>query len=176
MAVDPDFLMVLPAPMSWPPDVIGSAYVVARTANVVRPIANLHRYRFPIRSIIGSTTIIRSVTWVGAIVPPAPCRTERGENQNEKESRPSQFDCCLTLCAHCFFVRRISNVRFHTLIIRITSGTYAPVRGKNGVESEAITPRLDRASRPQLLRIRRCSHQPRDCQAGRIRRQFPMMS
>jgi hypothetical protein len=163
MAVDPDFLAIPPAPMSWPPDVIGSADVVARAANVVRPIANLYRYRCRIASIIGATTvirsatIIRSVTWVGAIVPFTPYCTERCENQNEQESRPSQFDFCLTLCARCFFVRRISNVRFHTLIIRITSGTYAPVftgtasaRGKNGVEGEAITRPPGRAWRRRL--------------------------
>ena len=180
MAVDPDFLMVPPAPMSWPPDVIGSAYVIARTTNVIRPIANFNRYRSPIPSIIGTATVIRFVTWMGTIVPFAPYCTERGENQNEQESRPSLFDFCFTLCAHCFLVRRISNVRFHTLIIRITSGTYAPAftgtasaRGKNGVEGEAITRRLDRAWHQRLLRSQRCWRRPRDCQAVRTLPQCP---
>jgi len=87
MAVDPDFLMVPPSPMPWFPHVIGAAYIVARAANVVRPIANLDRYRSRIPSIIGaatvirSTTIIRPVTRVRAIISFAPYRTERSENQ-----------------------------------------------------------------------------------------------
>src|SRR6266487_3481758 len=112
MSVDPDFLMVPPSPMAWLPDIIGASYMVAGAANVVRSIANLDRYRSRI-SIIGaatvirSRTIIRSVAWVGAIIPFAPCCSERGENQDQQESRPSQFNFCSTLWAHCFFVRRI---------------------------------------------------------------------
>ena len=87
MAVDPDFLMVPPSPMPWFPYVIAPAYIVARAANVVRPIANLDRYRSRITSIIGtatvirSTTIIRPVTRVRAIISFAPYRTERSKNQ-----------------------------------------------------------------------------------------------
>ena len=125
MAVDPDFLMVPPCPMPWFPHVIGAAYIVARAAHVVRPITNFDRYRSRITSIIRSTTIIRPVTRVRAIISFAPYRTERGENQNEQESRPSQFNFCLMLCERCFFLRTIRNVRVHTLIIRITGSVYA---------------------------------------------------
>ena len=85
--MDPDFVMVPPSPMPRSPYVIRPTCVVARSANVVRPIANLHRYRSRI-SIIGAATIIRcrtiirSVAWVAAIIFAAPYYTERGENQN----------------------------------------------------------------------------------------------
>jgi hypothetical protein len=41
--------------MSWFPDVIGAAYIIARPVAVVRPIAHLHRDGTRI------TTVIRSV-------------------------------------------------------------------------------------------------------------------
>jgi hypothetical protein len=61
--------------MSWFPDVIGAAYIIARPMAVVRPIAHLHsdgtRVTAVIRSVIirtatVATTIIRSVSRVGA--------------------------------------------------------------------------------------------------------------
>jgi hypothetical protein len=72
MAVDPDSLPVSHSPMSWFPDVIGAAYVITRTPNVVRSIANLDRDRTRITAIIGSATIrssaiIRSVARVSAV-------------------------------------------------------------------------------------------------------------
>jgi len=77
MAVDPDSLAVPRCPMSWFPDVIGAAYIVTRTAHVVRPIAHLHsdgtRITPVIRSVIVrtagiATTIIWSVARVGAVI------------------------------------------------------------------------------------------------------------
>jgi hypothetical protein len=61
--------------MSWPPDIIRAAYVVARAANIVRPIANLDcdgaRITAIIRcpAVIGSSTVVRSVTRVGTVIP-----------------------------------------------------------------------------------------------------------
>ena len=87
MAVDPDFLMVPRRPMSRLPDVIRPPLVITRPVNVVRPIANLDRYRSRITSMIGaatvirSTTIIRPVTRVRTVISFAPYRTERSENQ-----------------------------------------------------------------------------------------------
>ena len=56
MAVDPDFLPVTITPMSRSPDVICAAYIIARPANVVRPITN--------RDYNGSS----SVVWPRAVV------------------------------------------------------------------------------------------------------------
>ena len=75
MAVDPDSLPVTRCPMSWFPDVIGPAYIIARPVAVVRPIAHLHsdgtRVTAVIRSVIirtatVATTIIGPVARVGA--------------------------------------------------------------------------------------------------------------
>ena len=74
MAVDPDSLPVTRCPMSWFPDVIGAAYIIASAVAVVRPIAHLHsdgtRITPVIRSVIIGTstvaTIIGSVARVGA--------------------------------------------------------------------------------------------------------------
>jgi hypothetical protein len=77
MAVDPDSLAVTHNPVSWLPDVIGAAYIVAGTVHVVRPIAHFHsdgtRITPVIRSVIIrtaaiATTIIWSVARVGAVV------------------------------------------------------------------------------------------------------------
>jgi hypothetical protein len=63
--------------MSWFPDVIGAAYIVTRTAHVVRPIAHLHsdgtRITPVIRSVIVrtasiATTIIWSVARGGGVI------------------------------------------------------------------------------------------------------------
>ena len=75
MAVDPDSLPVPRCPMSWFPNVIGAAYIIARPVAVVRPIPHLHSDRTRITPVIRSviirtaaiaTTIIRSVARVGA--------------------------------------------------------------------------------------------------------------
>jgi hypothetical protein len=77
MAVDPDSLAVAHNPVSWLPDVIGAAYIIARPVAVVRPIAHLHsdgtRITPVIRSVIIrtatiATTIIWSVARVGAVI------------------------------------------------------------------------------------------------------------
>ena len=77
MAVDPDSLPVPRCPMSWFPDVISAAYIIARPVAVVRPIAHLHsdgtRITPVIRSVIIrtatiATTIIWSVARVGAVI------------------------------------------------------------------------------------------------------------
>src|SRR2546423_13268183 len=80
-----------------------------------------------------------------------------------------------------FSARSAMFVFIHSLyglpaVITPVSMQTASARGKNGVEGEAITRRLDRAWRPRPLRSRRCSHQRRDCRVVRIRRQFPMTS
>jgi hypothetical protein len=63
--------------MSWFPDVIGAAYIIARPVAVVRPIADLHsdgaRITPVIRSAINwtatiATTIIWSVARIGAVI------------------------------------------------------------------------------------------------------------
>ena len=78
MAVDPNSLPVPRCPMSWFPDVIGAAYIIARPMAVVRPIAHLYSDGTRITpSVIGSviirtasvaTTIIRSIARVGAVI------------------------------------------------------------------------------------------------------------
>ena len=77
MAVDPDSLAVTHNPMSWLPNVIGAAYIVARTVHIVRPIAYLHSdgawitpvSRPPIiRTAPIATTVIWSVARVSAVV------------------------------------------------------------------------------------------------------------
>ena len=64
-------------PMSWFPDVIGAAYIIARPVAVVRPIAHLHSDGTWITPVIRSviirtatiaTTIIWSVARVGAVI------------------------------------------------------------------------------------------------------------
>jgi hypothetical protein len=74
--------------MSWFPDVIGAAYIIARPVAVVRPIANLHsdgtRITPVIRSVIIrtaiATTIIWSVARVGAVIASASHQAERRGN------------------------------------------------------------------------------------------------
>jgi hypothetical protein len=71
--------------MSWFPDVIGAAYIVASPVAVVRPIAHLHsdgtRITPVIRSVIIRTaTIIRSVARGGGVVASTSYYAERGEN------------------------------------------------------------------------------------------------
>ena len=77
MAVDPDSLAVPRCPMSWFPDVIGAAYIIASAVAVVRPIAHLHsdgtRITPVIRSVIVrtagiATTIIWSVARGGGVI------------------------------------------------------------------------------------------------------------
>jgi hypothetical protein len=74
MTVDPNSLPVTRCPVSWFPDVIGAAYIIARPVAIVRPIAHLHsdgtRVTPIIRSVVIRTatvaTIIGSVARVGA--------------------------------------------------------------------------------------------------------------
>src|SRR6476660_7776323 len=74
MSVDPNSLPIARCPMSWFPDVIGAAYIIARPVAVIRPIAHLHSdgtwITRVIRSVIIRTatvaTIIGSVARVGA--------------------------------------------------------------------------------------------------------------
>ena len=76
MAVDPDSLPISRGPMSWFPDVISAAYIVARPVTVVRPIAYFHsdgtRVTPVIRSVIIRTpsvaTIIGSVARGGGVI------------------------------------------------------------------------------------------------------------
>jgi len=74
MSVDPNSLPIARCPVSWFPDVIGAAYIIARPVAVIRPIAHLYsdgtRVTRVIRSVIIRTatvaTIIGSVARVGA--------------------------------------------------------------------------------------------------------------
>ena len=81
MAVDPDSLPVPRCPMSWLPNVIGAAYIIARPVAVVRTIAHCHsdgtRITPVIRSVIIrtatiattiATTIIGSVARGGGVI------------------------------------------------------------------------------------------------------------
>ena len=76
MAVDPDSLPVPRCPMSWFPDVIGAANIIASPVAVIRPIAHLHsdgaRITPVIRSVIIRTatiaTVIGSVARGGGVV------------------------------------------------------------------------------------------------------------
>jgi hypothetical protein len=43
MAMDPDLLAVSPHPVTWPPDVIGTAILVSGAANIIWSIANCYR-------------------------------------------------------------------------------------------------------------------------------------
>jgi len=68
--------------MSWFPDVISAAYIIASAVEVVRPIAHLHsngtRITPVIRSVIIRTaTIIGSVARVGGIIALAATHTKR---------------------------------------------------------------------------------------------------
>jgi len=88
MAVDPDSLTVSRRPVPWPPDVIGAAYVITRTTSIIRPVANLDRYRSRITcigaaTVIRSTTIIWSVPRISSISPFTSACTERGGDQNQ---------------------------------------------------------------------------------------------
>ena len=57
MAVDPDSLPVPRCPMSWFPDVIGAAYIIARPVAVVGPIADCHSDGTRITPVIRSAII-----------------------------------------------------------------------------------------------------------------------
>jgi hypothetical protein len=92
MAVDPNSLPVPRCPMSWFPNVIGAAYIIASAVAVVRPIAHLDsdgtRITPVIRSVIVrtagiATTIIWSVARVSAVIASTSYQAERRGNQSE---------------------------------------------------------------------------------------------
>src|SRR5882757_6770582 len=66
MAVDKDSLPVPRCPMSWFPDVISAAYIIARPVAVVRSIAHLHSDGTRISPVIRSV-IIRTATIIGTV-------------------------------------------------------------------------------------------------------------
>jgi hypothetical protein len=71
--MDPNSLAVACCPVAWLPDVIGAAYVISGTVQIVRPITHLDSdgtriTRVSTSSIIRATTIIRSVTRIGTVV------------------------------------------------------------------------------------------------------------
>jgi hypothetical protein len=77
--------------MSWFPDVIGAAYIIAWTAAVVRAIAHRHSDRTRITPVIRSVvirtatvaTIIGSVTRVVAVIASTSHQPERRGNESE---------------------------------------------------------------------------------------------
>jgi len=72
MAMDPSSMTMPPPPMTCSPGVICVACVVTRAVNVIRPIANLDRYRARITSIIRCTisTIVGPViARVSSVIP-----------------------------------------------------------------------------------------------------------
>ena len=60
MAVDPNSLALARRPVTWPPYVVGAAYVITGTAHIVRPVANCDRHRAGITAIIRTASIIRA--------------------------------------------------------------------------------------------------------------------
>jgi hypothetical protein len=82
--------------MSGLPHVIRAAYVITWAASIIRPVADLDRYRSRITcigagtvirstTIIGSSSIIGSITWISAVIPFAAHCTERDGYQNQPE-------------------------------------------------------------------------------------------
>jgi hypothetical protein len=121
MAVDPDFLAVAIAPMSRLPNVIDSTRPVSRAANIIWSVANCDcdRARIAIigtiASVVGST-IIRSVARVRTIIPFAARRAQRGENQNQHQSKPTRLNSSFMLCGDRFYLRMINSAHLHPFI------------------------------------------------------------
>jgi hypothetical protein len=131
MAVNPDSLTAAPCPMSRPPDVIGAAHVITRTASVIRPIANLHRDGARVSGISWAvaraiTSVIWSVSWITAVIPFTSRCTEGDRNQNQHECGPFRFRFCSIPDGTRFRVRVINNIRFHIMIFRIRLSFHAP--------------------------------------------------
>jgi hypothetical protein len=100
---------------------------------------------------VGITTgiwpaIIRFVARVGAIIPFAALCTERGENPNQRESRPCQFYSCSTRRPNCFGIRMINNVRRHTPIIRIKKQIARACLHRNSIITRQKTYGMHRSS------------------------------
>ena len=93
MAMDPDSLPVPGRPMSWFPDIICAAYIIARPMAIIRPISYLYSDGTPITPVIRSIiiraatvpTIIGPVARVGAgaVIASTPYQAERQENQSK---------------------------------------------------------------------------------------------
>ena len=89
--MDPNSLAVACCPVSWLPDVIGAAYIIAPTMHIVRPIPDLDSdgtriTRVSTSSIIRTTiatTIIWSVARRGTVVASTSYQTECRGNQSE---------------------------------------------------------------------------------------------
>ena len=93
MAVDPDSLPVPRCPMSWFPDVIGAAYIIARPVAVVGPIADCHsdgtRITPVIRSaIIRTGAMIGTIAGITSVVVCAARDTKRGAKYNKQHEVP----------------------------------------------------------------------------------------
>jgi hypothetical protein len=169
---------------------------------VIRPIANLNCDGARVSGISWAvvrpgTTIIGSVPGISTISPFTSARTERDRNQKQQQCRPFQSRFCFRSCLRVF-----NNIRSHNNRIRIRVSFHAPAPGQKrqfpGSSTWAatrchdkcdatefrdvyllrrrVTPHPGRASRLQLLRIRRCSRRPQDCPGARTRQQCPMRS
>ena len=126
MPVYPDSPAVDQSPMSWPPDVIGTAHVITSTASIVRSIADLDRdgawaiarvsgITAPVRatSVIRTGPVSRRSSVITAIIISASACRQSDRKQKEQESRPSRSRFRSSLGGD---LRVINNVRFHIMV------------------------------------------------------------
>jgi len=126
MPVYPDSPAVDQSPMSWPPDVIGSAHVITSAASVIGPIADLDRdgawaiarvsgITAPVRAtpVIRTGPVSRRSSVITAIIISASACPQSDRKQKEQESRPSWARFCSNLGV---YLRVINNVRFHIMV------------------------------------------------------------
>jgi len=130
MPVYPDSPAVDQSPMSWPPDVIGSAHVITSTASIIRSIANLDRDSpWTIARVSGITAPVRATSVIrtgpvsrrrsvitAVIVVGAPACTERDRNYKEQENLPFRSHPRSIPGGDRLRRRVINNVHFHTTI------------------------------------------------------------
>ncbi len=130
MPVYPDSPAVDQSPMSWPPDVIGSAHVITSTASIVRSIADLDRDgAWAIARVSGITAPVRATSVIrtgpvsrrssvitAVIVVGAPACTERDRNYKEQENLPFRSHPRSIPGGDRLRRRVINNVHFHTTI------------------------------------------------------------
>ena len=94
MPVDPGSMTMSPPPMTCSPSVIGVACVVARAANVIRPVANRDRYGARVTSIIRPTisTIVGGViTRVSGVILFTRCHPKHRTNETAQQQRAFDY-------------------------------------------------------------------------------------
>ena len=129
MPVYPDSPAVDQSPMSWPPDVIGSAHVITSTASIVRSIADLDRdgawaiarvsgIAAPVRAtpVIRTGPVSRRSSVITAIIISASARADCDKEGKEQESQPVRSRFCSIPGGDRLRRRVINNVHFHTTI------------------------------------------------------------